>query len=218
MVNYLQGGKDTSRSHSAVPSKDRNVIFADQSFRSMKIPAVLLLSILVLIAGCTTVDEYSELKASHQELLTNYADLENVYRKLKADYVSLEIEQESLRKELMSVLTEIEELRTNQLAVIEQSGNPKLEVIWEDYAQKAHVAYDKDDYPVAHAQFKNAISAGCNDGIVWYRYAYSREQLFGLNQETIAAYETAYGFLRVQYQNHRYVQYARNKSERLRSE
>ena len=103
-------------------------------------------------------------------------------------------------------------------AANEQFGDPQLKVGWEDYAQKAHVAYDKDNYPEAHIQFKNAISAGSNDGIVWYRYAYSREQLFGLNQETIAAYETAYGFLRVQYQNHRYVQYARNKSERLRPE
>lgn len=194
------------------------MIFGGKSFIGIKLPIVLSLSIFVLLVGCTTVPEYNELKASHQKLANEYDDLDSAYRLLRASHNLLEAEQESLRKELLSVLVVIEELRMQQQVLNEQIGNQQLEVTWEYYAYKAHIAYDKDDYPIAHALYKNAISAGCNDGIAWYRYAYSREQLFGLNQETITAYETAYGFLTVQYKSHRYVQYARNKSGRLRPE
>ena len=166
------------------------------------------------MGGCASVGEYKELETAHQKLAMDHAELEQTYEELADSYASLKAEQKALRDDLLAAIEEIDELQREHSDELAQIDNLQPEVRWQDYAEKAQIAYDKDDYPVAHAEFKKAIVAGCEDGIVWYRYSYSREQLFGLNQETLSAYETAFDFLSTQYSDHHYYQYAKNKLER----
>lgn len=160
--------------------------------------------------NCVSLKEYNALVSQYEALEAELNTQASTLQNLEEDKTALENEYERLRADLESVITDLGELQEKYSAI--KGG----EASWEDYAQKAQIAYDKDDYPVAHEEFKNAVEAGSSDGVVWYRYAYSREQLFGLNQETIAAYETALLFLRDQYPDHKYVRYATSKLARVR--
>ena len=71
--------------------------------------------------------------------------------------------------------------------------------------------YDKDDYLNAIDYLIYAAQNGITDGILYYRIAYSGEQLDGLSDNVKTIYRKALVLLTAQYPNDKYYIYAKNK-------
>lgn len=81
----------------------------------------------------------------------------------------------------------------------------------QSHVERANELYNTDEYKKAFRHFKNAISLGSSNGIVWYRLAYSSRQIEGFSEQTRRLYNQAYQILRVQYPEHRYRNYAERR-------
>jgi len=73
--------------------------------------------------------------------------------------------------------------------------------------------YDQDNYEKALPLLAKAAQAGIEDGILFYRIAYSYEQLNGLSQELKDFYVYTLKLLSSQYPDHIYYSYALNKTK-----
>ncbi|GEM_PF-6356855 len=78
---------------------------------------------------------------------------------------------------------------------------------WRGGFQKAFVAYEKDDYEKALPLFKKAVEEGMRDGKGLYMWAYSYEQVEGLNRRTRTLYSIAQFYLQKQYPDHYYTEW-----------
>ena len=76
--------------------------------------------------------------------------------------------------------------------------------------KKAMMRYNKDNYKVALRFYEKAVEKDCEDGLVWYRYAYSCEQINGYDDSDMK-YWKAYRFLKDQYPDHKYVEFSLKK-------
>jgi hypothetical protein len=82
---------------------------------------------------------------------------------------------------------------------------------WDANVDRATAAYNRDDYSTAERFFSRAVEAGCEDGVVLYRFAYSTEQLDGL-EFAGPLYVNAQAALADGYPNHRYLASAQLKA------
>ena len=81
---------------------------------------------------------------------------------------------------------------------------------WNFFAEKGNTAYNNDDYTTALRFYQKAVDRECADGIIWYRYSYSNEQVNGFNDSYWLYYE-AYTYLAEQYPDNKYLTYTLNK-------
>ena len=84
----------------------------------------------------------------------------------------------------------------------------------EDTLQLANNYYDKDMYKEAKDNYYKVIETGSINGEILYRYAYSTENIQGLNEDTLKLYAAAYSyFSRNNQTDHKYYTSAKKKLE-----
>ena len=156
-----------------------------QSRRTIRICFLCLIIPFVLLS-CVTYEEYQE----------TLKEIDN-----------LKSESESIAEDNQNLKTKIDQISAILEAIQKTYSSDCIEIATE--------AYNRDDYQIAYREFAKSVILGCTDGIVWYRYAYSLEQLEGLTEDALSLYEKAYEFLQEQYQDHKYLEYTQYKLKQL---
>ncbi len=76
---------------------------------------------------------------------------------------------------------------------------------WDTFVKNGNAAFDKDNYKIALRFYKKAVAKGCEDGVLWYRYAHSKEQMEEYDEAYHGLYYKAYELLKEQYPTHEYT-------------
>ncbi len=122
---------------------------------------------------------------------------------------------------IQSEILSLAESRLFTLPYIHQDKNGQINcldisVIESSYQfeKSGNIFYNNDNYSRALTQYSKAvIEEGSIDGVLLYRYAYSKEQLDGLTSDVKNKYFKAWVRLKEQYPGHRYVASAEGKME-----
>lgn len=79
----------------------------------------------------------------------------------------------------------------------------------ESTLEQANEAYDNDEYERATELYGEVINRSTRDGVVWYRYAYAKQQAH--DETDLDAYLRAWQLLRSQDPDHAYFAYAKQR-------